>query len=205
MKKEQLEVTNQNKVWDEISQDWYKFKTEPAEHVIEFLKNKKGKILDLGSGAGRHLVKTKNKSTLYLVDFSEKMIKLAKKRAKQKKIKAEFFVADATKLPFEDNFFDSAIAIAVFHCIPKKDQKKAIKELYRVLKKGGEVEIAVWDKDSKRFKNSPKEKYVGWRDKGKRYYYLFNKKEIHDLFKKSDFKIKKEIPSKVNIAFVCKK
>ena len=144
---------------------------------------------------------------MYLVDFSENMIKLAKQKAKKKKIDAEFFVSDISKekLPFEDNFFDFAIANAVFHCIPKKSQKKAVKELFRVLKPNAEAEIAVWNKDVKRFKNSEKEKFIRWRDKGIRYYYLFESKEIYALFEKAGFKIiSKEEPQR-NITFVVKK
>lgn len=178
-------------------------KKNPGRGVGDFLKNKKGKILDLGSGSGRNITKTKGK--LYLVDFSEKMIELARKKAKKEKINAEFFVSDITSLPFENNFFDSAIAIAVFHCIPKDKHKQAVKEFYRVMKPKSEALIAVWNKNSRRFKNSPKEKYVSWRDKGKRYYYLFDEKEIHDLFKKAGFKIKEKLESDVNIVFVVKK
>lgn len=199
-----MKPRSQQEIWNSIAPDWHKYKINPAEHVIEFLKNKKGKILDLGSGSGRHLVKTKG--ILYLVDFSDKMIKLAKKRARQRKIKAEFFVADISKkLPFEDNYFDSAIAIAILHCIPRKAHKKTIKELYRILKPGAEAEIAVWNKDSKRFKNASKEKLVDWKEKGKRYYYLFEEKEISDLFKKTGFKIVKKMNSRVNIIFFVKK
>src|SRR3989338_1763907 len=144
---------NQQQIWDNIAEEWNKFKTKPAEHVFEFLKEKKGKILDLGSGSGRHL----------------------KKRAKEKKIDAEFLVSDISKekLPFEDNFFDSAIAIAVFHCLKQEVQKNAVKEFFRVLKPGAEAEIAVWNKNARCFKNTGKEKFVKWRDKGARYYYLF--------------------------------
>ncbi len=196
---------NQKSVWNNIAEEWYEFKTSPARHVEEFLKCKKGKILDLGSGAGRHLTKIP-RGKMYLVDFSEKMIELAKKRAKEKKIEAEFFVSDLTKLPFEDNFFDSAIAIAVFHCIEgEKNRKKAVKELLRVLKKGSKAEICVWNKNSKKFMKSKKERYVQWRDKGERYYYLFDEKEIHELFKKAGFKIiSKEEPQR-NIIFVVEK
>jgi ubiquinone/menaquinone biosynthesis C-methylase UbiE len=197
-------MPTQKQIWNAIAPEWFEFKTNPGKGVEEFLKNKKGKILDLGSGAGRHLLKTKGK--LYLVDFSDKMIKLAKKRAKQKNINAEFFVADASKLPFEDNYFDSAISIAVIHCITTKSKReKAIKELYRVLKPKAQAIVAVWNINSKRFKNAPKEKYVGWRDKGKRYYYLYDEKEIHDLFKKVGFKIKKKIESEVNVYFQVEK
>ncbi|MDO8623705.1 MAG: class I SAM-dependent methyltransferase [archaeon] len=196
---------SQKQTWENIADEWHEFKTKPAEHVLEFLKDKKGKILDLGSGSGRHLVKVKG--TLYLVDFSEKMIKLAEKRAKERKIDAEFFVVDITKkkLPIEDNFFDSAIAIAFFHCINPSNHEKAIKELFRVLKPKAEVEIAVWNKDSRRFEKSPKEIQVKWRDKGSRYYYLFDEKEIHDLFKKAGFKIKKRYEPERNIIFIAQK
>jgi len=196
---------NQQQVWDNIAEEWSEFKTTPAEHVIDFLKDKEGNILDLGSGAGRHLQKIKN-GKMYLVDFSEKMIELAKKRAKEKKIEAEFAVAELGNLPFEDNFFDSAIAIAVFHCIKgKKNMEKAAKELFRVMKQGALAEICVWNKDSKRFIKSEKEKEIGWRDRGKRYYYLFGEKEIHDLFKDAGFNIvSREEPGR-NIIFVVEK
>lgn len=196
---------NQKQVWNNIAEEWYNFKTNPAEHVLDFLKDKKGNVLDLGSGAGRHLTKIKN-GKMYLVDFSRKMIELAKQRAKEKKIEAEFSVASLTKLPFEDNFFDSAIAIAVFHCIKgKANREKATKELFRVLKSGAKAEIAVWNKDSRRFKNSPKERIVKWRDRGGRYYYLFDAEEIYKLFKDAGFKIfSKEEPER-SITFVVKK
>jgi ubiquinone/menaquinone biosynthesis C-methylase UbiE len=74
---------NQKQVWDNIAEEWYEFKITPAEHVLDFLKDKKGNILDLGSGAGRHLISIKN-GKMYLVDFSKKMIELAKKRQKKK-------------------------------------------------------------------------------------------------------------------------
>src|SRR3989344_3531213 len=102
---------NQKSVWNNIAKEWHKFKTEKNPEKIEFLKNATGKVLDLGSGSGRYLTKIK-KGKMYLVDFSEEMIKLAKKKAKQKNIQAEFTVADLTKLPFEDNYFDYAISMS---------------------------------------------------------------------------------------------
>ncbi|GAF78184.1 unnamed protein product, partial [marine sediment metagenome] len=155
-------------------------------------------------GAGRHLMKTKGK--LYLVDFSEEMIKLAKKKAKKEKINAEFFVSNVSKLPFEDKFFDRGICFDSLHCVEtKKQREQTAKELFRVMKPKAKALISVWNIESKRFKNAPKEKFVGWRDKGKRYYYLFNEKEIHDLFKKVGFKIKKKVPHNIKIEFVVEK
>jgi ubiquinone/menaquinone biosynthesis C-methylase UbiE len=181
---------NQQQVWNNIASEWNKFKTKQAENVLEFLKGKTGNILDLGSGSGRYLKKIP-KGKMYLVDFSEKMLKLAKRKAKEKKINAEFFAVDISreKLPFPDNFFDSALALSVFHCLQKKSHLKAAKELHRVMKRGASAEIAVWNKNAKAFKNAGKEKYIKWRDKGARYYYLFAPEEIYELFGKAGFKI----------------
>ena len=145
---------NQKQIWNSIAPEWNEFKTKPAQHVIEFLKSQKGNILDLGSGSGRHLAKIKN-GKMFLVDFSEKMIELAKKKTKEmsdvqrasdvrqfsdsvreggggwrqgfsnsransQKIPAEFYVAELSKLPFQENFFDAAICISALHCIEKK-------------------------------------------------------------------------------------
>lgn len=200
-------MDNQQQVWNNIAKEWYEFKTKPAEHALEFLKNKKGKILDLGSGAGRHLKDIKE-GEIYLVDFSEEMINLAKERAKKMKLdkKTKFFVSDISNLPFENDFFDSAIAIASLHCIKgEKQREKTVKELFRVLKPGAEAEISVWNKNSRRFRNQDKEKLVKWRDKGARYYYLFDAEEIYGLFEKQGFKIIcKEDPTR-NIVFIAKK
>jgi tRNA (uracil-5-)-methyltransferase TRM9 len=197
---------SQKQIWNAIASEWNKFKTKQAEHTKKFLKGKKGNILDLGSGSGRHLSRIA-KGKMYLVDFSDKMIKFARKKAREKKISAEFFVVDIgkEKLPFKDNFFNAAICASVFHCISPKSQKKAVKELFRVIKPGAEAEISVWNKQAKRFKNAGKEKYIKWRSKGARYYYLFEPEEVYGLFEEAGFKITyKEQPAR-NIVFVVRK
>jgi ubiquinone/menaquinone biosynthesis C-methylase UbiE len=196
---------SQKQIWNNIAEEWHEFKKTPSERAIEFLEKQKGNILDLGSGSGRHLTKIKN-GKMWLVDFSEQMIKLAKKRAKEKNIEAEFAVSDLTKLPFEDNFFDAAICISALHCVEgEKNREKTIKELHRVLKQKSQVLIGVWNKNSVRFKKSGKEKYVKWRDKGERYYYLYDEKEIHSLFKKNGFRILKSLNSEMMINFIAEK
>ena len=190
-------ISTQQQVWNAIAEEWHKFKVKEEKtnkNTIKFLKSQTGKILDLGSGSGRYLTKIKN-GEMYLIDFSGEMINLAKKLSKNKKIPAKFFVSDMTKLPFEDNFFNSAIASSSFHCLNKAQQKKAAKELYRVLKPKAKAEISVWNIESKRFKNAQKEKYIKWRNKGKRYYYLFEPEEAYELFEKAGFKIKKSLHS----------
>ena len=198
-------MKTQQKVWGNIAPEWAEFKTSPAEHTKRFLQTQKGKILDLGSGSGRNLHKIKNVK-MYLQDFSEEMINFAKEKAKKQNIAAEFVVSDLTKIPFEDEFFNSIICNSALHCVEGLENiKKSIKEIYRVLKKGGQAEISVWNKDTKRFGNSEKEKMIKWRDKGERYYYLFSPKEVYELFEHVGFEIIfKEDPTR-NIVFIVKK
>jgi len=196
---------DQKQIWNSISKDWNKFKQIPSQFSKDFLSKCMGNVLDLGSGSGRHLTKI-SEGKMYLVDFSNKMIKLAKKKAKKLRIDAEFKVADLTKLPFENNFFNYAICISALHCLQPKYHKKAIKELYRVMKPKSKALIGVWNFNSKRFNQKKgKEKLVGWTDKGKRYYYLFTEEEIHTLFKKTGFKILSSHNSEMMINFIIEK
>ncbi len=198
-------MTTQKQVWDNIAPEWHEFKKIPAEATCDFLKKQKGKILDLGSGSGRNMCKLKS-GEIYLLDFSEKMIKLAKQKAKDENIKSKFYISKMNKIPFDDNFFDAAICISSLHCVktPLK-RKQSVQELYRVLKKGAHAKIGVWNIGSKRFKNSKKDKMIKWRNKGERYYYLYDEKEVHDLFKKIGFKILKTDNTEMMINFIIKK
>lgn len=199
------QVESQQKIWEKIAPEWHEYKEKPSKLSEEFLSKQKGNVLDLGSGSGRHLTNIKN-GEMFLIDFSKEMLKLAKQKSKKKKIKAKFHVADMAKLPFEDNLFNAAISISSIHCTPKTQHKKIVKELFRVMKPKAKALIGVWNKESKRFKNlKTKEKYIGWTTKGKRYYYLFDEKEIHDLFKKQGFKIVSKHNSELMINFIIQK
>jgi len=198
-------MKSQKKVWNNLAEEWNKEKQNPIKRVVSFLSKQQGNVLDFGSGAGRHLTKIKN-GKMYLIDFSKEMIELAKKKSKIKKISTKLFVADMTKLPFKNNFFDSAICTSSLHCIKGKSNKeKAVKELFRVLKSKAQVIVTVYNKDSKQFKTSPKEKFLRWKNKEMRYYYIFNEKEIHELFEECGFKIIKTWEPKRSIEFIAEK
>jgi ubiquinone/menaquinone biosynthesis C-methylase UbiE len=201
-----MKQQTQQQIWDNIAKEWHKFKDLPSEFSKDFLKHASGNVLDLGSGSGRHLTKIK-KGKMYLVDFSENMIKLAKNKAKKLKIPGEFIVSDISKkLPFENNFFDYAICISTLHCLKPKYHENAVKEIYRIMKPKSKTLIGVWNFNSKRFnQKNGKEKMIKWTDKGERYYYLFEEKEVHDLFKKAGFKVISSHNSEMMINFLVEK
>jgi len=189
---------NQEKVWDEIAKDWRKFRVKTPPEVKTFLKKQRGNILDLGCGSGRNFMKLPH-TNLYGVDFSSKMIELAKKYANKTNLKIKLKKARAHKLPFKDNFFDAILCFSLIHCIDSaKKREKTLKEIYRVLAPKGEAFISVWGRKSRRLKGIGLEKEVkiNWTIKEKellvkRYTYIYDKKELEGLVKSLGFKIKK--------------
>jgi ubiquinone/menaquinone biosynthesis C-methylase UbiE len=198
-------MKNQQETWDNIAKEWDEYKKIPAQTTKNFLETVSGKVLDLGSGSGRNMQKV-NCGKMYLVDFSSEMMRLAEERAKKLGIEIETKQGDLINIPYEDEFFDNIICISTLHCLKPEDHKKAIEEIYRVLKKGGKALIGVWNFNSKRFNQKQgKEKMIKWTDKGERYYYLFDEEEVHDLFKEIGFEIISNHNSEMMINFVITK
>jgi len=181
-------MEDQKKVWDKIAPEWAKYK-KPGEKTLDFMENQEGKVLDMGCGSGRYMIKKKNQE-YYGIDFSREMIKLAKKKAKILGINAELKVAGVDKIPYPDNFFDSALYDSSLHCIHSKIKRKnSLKELFRVLKPEGIAKINVWNKEAKRFRNKKKKDTVKWTTKGPRSYYFYDPKELYKEIEDAGFKI----------------
>ena len=201
-------MENQKKIWDSIAPEWNRFRNKPMLEASMFIDGKKGKILDLGCGSGRHLVKSRSLK-FYGVDFSKEMIRLAKINAKKKGIDARFFVSNSHKLPFKDNLFDSAMYIAALHCIPsERFREKSLREFFRTMKKNSKALITVWSKNHIKFVNHPKESTVTWKKNSEelqRYYYLYDKQELRDLLKAVGFKIISIKDDNKNIIAILKK
>ncbi len=184
---------SQEEVWDEIAKVWKGYRNIPVREVARFLKRKKGKVLDLGCGSGRNLVRFKGE--YYGVDFSEEMLKYAQEKAQSLKMKSFFEKSSVDNLSFESNFFDAAIFIDALHCLENSaSRRKALQELFRVLKPGAEALISVWDRNQERFKDKGKETLVPWKVNYKtldRYYYLYDREELLNLLKELKFEIVK--------------
>jgi len=159
------------------------------------------KVLDLGCGNGRFFEILKDKGVDYIgVDFSERLIEIAKKRYPQVK----FQVADALNLPFPNNFFDKVYTIAVLHHIPSKEfRQRFLEEAKRVLKPGGLLILTVWKIKTKNNllsvikytilkligKLDWGDTFESWNKKIQRYFHIFSKKELKRLLNEADFKV----------------
>jgi len=198
-KKEFLEKNgkpSQEEIWDSIANAWNKYVVKKIPIVEDFLKGKNGKVVDLGCGDGRNMIANDN-IEYWGVDFSSASLEHVLKRVKKEGLNVKTFRSGMDKLPkeFEDEMFDSGLLIASLHCLEsEKEREKSLKEFYRILKKGGEGLISVWDSSDKRFDGvgNHGDVYMSWRDKGvsyMRYYYLYSKEELLGLLESVGFKV----------------
>jgi SAM-dependent methyltransferase len=88
----------------------------------------------------------------FSIDIASEIIRVANQIADKEihpnlRNKIKIQIADATNLPFEDNYFDVSFSFSTLEHIPEKEKRdKAFKELIRVTKKGGYVIITVPNK-----------------------------------------------------------
>ncbi|MFC1501371.1 class I SAM-dependent methyltransferase [Elusimicrobiota bacterium] len=152
-----------------------------SKKILPMLDLSKSKnILDLGTGTGIILPYLKmiaaKKADIVALDFSKKMISIAKKKYGNK---YEYVIGNAQKLPFKTESFDSIICYSAFPHFTNK--LKALKEGFRTLKKKGKYIIA--HSDSRRAINSHHRKIGSVVEKD----YLPDTDEMRDLFRKAGF------------------
>ena len=110
------------------------------EALLKYIENNKD-VLEIGCGNGytAKVIAEKKKINLTAIDFSEDLIKLAKKQIIKGSIsKVTFNIGDATNLKFPDNSFDVVFTErCLINLITWNHQKKALSEIFRVLKSRG--------------------------------------------------------------------
>ena len=110
------------------------------ELIYEFVKKENGSILDIGCGNGVALQMIsdlhKGEVNLYGVDFSPDLVEIAKRRSLSNCVIDH---GDVRDLHFEDGSIDKIYTErCLINILDVKGQEKALKEIHRVLKPGGE-------------------------------------------------------------------
>ncbi|MFZ5933194.1 MAG: class I SAM-dependent methyltransferase [Patescibacteria group bacterium] len=143
--------------WDKVFRKHGRVFTEPHEDIekIAELFRKKGvkRILDLGSGTGRHVVDFARKGfEVYGFDISESGIQLTRNWLKEEELQANLKIGSIyQKLPYKNNFFDAVISTGVIHHETVENIKKAIREIERILKPNGLIFMTVRKRKFRKF------------------------------------------------------
>jgi len=140
--------------WDKAStyyENTWQQQLKPAHDALfDFAAIQQGqKIIDIACGTGlisfRASAATGNNGFVLATDISDKMIEIADKTSKENNIgNIRFERMDAEELKMNDEEFDVAICALGLMYVP--NPLNAMKEMYRVLKKGGKAVVAVWGK-----------------------------------------------------------
>ncbi len=124
--------------YEYYSKSFYALKTRLKRNGYNFNGLNKKIALDAGCGTGRYsyALKKIGYKKIIGIDHSNKNINLANKIKSKNNFDNLFFKnADVTKMPFKEDTFDFVFSNGVIH--HTKNYDKCIKELIRVLKKGG--------------------------------------------------------------------
>ncbi len=134
------------KAYSDIYSDEYKRRIESLEPLLVKFMKEKGKVLDLGCGAGGFSLLLEDLGFEVIgVDNSDYMLSLAQSFAKEKGSRVEFVKGDARNLPFEDSSFDYVIFIDNLVHFEPLELGKAFREIARVLKPGGKLFLQFTD------------------------------------------------------------
>lgn len=104
----------------------------------------KGKnVLEIGVGQGTDLAQFgKGGAVCHAIDITENHLNLARRNFSLRGLVADIRRADATRIPYPDNHFDVVYSFGVLHHAPELDE--IMSEVYRVLRPGGLVMIALY-------------------------------------------------------------
>ncbi len=165
--------------------------------IRRLLPKRMEKFADIGGGYGRLANEyLKRAHKVYLFDYSKTELAQAKEIYGDK---IETKAGDIYKLPFKDNELDGLMMVRVTHHL--KDLKKAVAELYRVLKPGGVAVIEVANKRTLpkmarfltgRSKVNPFDKKpANYKEISKDGFYNYHPKYVEEIFAGLGFKAEK--------------
>ena len=169
-------------------------------------------ILDIGCGNGKYM-KYRNDIIMKGIDISIELVKICNKK------NLDVIHGTMTNIPFNDNLFDGLMSIASYHHLDNDiDRKKALDEMYRILKIGGLCFIEVWAKEQNDSSNKNtlelknKDNMIRWKSIKTneiyyRYYNIYSNNELMEeiIRLKPEFKINKYGYEKGNYYIILQK
>jgi ubiquinone/menaquinone biosynthesis C-methylase UbiE len=175
--------------YDELAGEFQKRAAAYQLYGIDFHKKE---VIDIGGGTGIIALMALEMGAAKVVcgDISEYMLGRGREKAKTLGYgpdRIEFRQLDAESLPFNDNSCDIVLTGMAFGLLP--DQKKAVNEMFRVLRPGGLVSLGAhgpehyWEAIDTNLRAINKKYVIGYRLE----FWPRTEKQIHFLMKNSGF------------------
>lgn len=102
------------------------------------------RILDFGCGTGTLTMMIKKAEpgcAVFGIDIDPQMLAIAGKKARRDGVNVHFIRYDGAILPFAEGSFDKVVTSLVIHHLSPAEKTRLFRELYRVLKNGGELHV----------------------------------------------------------------
>ena len=105
------------------------------DKVVDMAEAEKGStVLDVCAGTGSQAFAFGRRGCNVVgIDLSEDMLKVARRRNRHGNV--TFEVADATRMPFEDDYFDVSCISMALHDMPHEVRQQVLDEMRRVSKR----------------------------------------------------------------------
>ena len=107
------------------------------------------RVLDLGCGTGTLALLIKShhpKADVFGLDADTKVLETARAKATRAHLNVRFDHGMAFELPYPDVSFDRVISSLLFHHLTRENKERTLREVFRVLRPGGELHAADWGK-----------------------------------------------------------
>lgn len=119
-----------------------------TREIISLLHPTKGiHVLDAGCGTGNYSIKLARLGCIVTgADISEKMLAVARNKAKDFEHIISFINCNIDSLPFASEEFDAAVSVVALEFV--ENQQKALDELFRVVRRGGKIVVGCINRDS---------------------------------------------------------
>ena len=108
-------------------------------------------VMDLGCGTGTLAIMAKQaqpNAEVVGLDADPEMLKVALAKKDQEKLDVKFEVGFTNALPYPDASFDRVLSSIMIHHLKTPDKEKTAREIYRVLKPGGQLHVIDFGKPS---------------------------------------------------------
>lgn len=109
------------------------------------------KTLDLGCGTATLTIDLKKvcpRAEIFGLDGDARILEIGRRKVEKANVEIAFNQGLSYEMPYADEFFDSVVSSLFFHHLTPENKVKTLREVFRVLKSNGFLNVADWGKPS---------------------------------------------------------